>query len=157
LSLNLAGAPSQLLSRRNPMRQTERQGEEMRPAFKYCGKHEKHQPDPRVVEVVGKMLLNLEYIIEGAFEISTVVEHEDTEDEYRIALSSNSKVFVVIFYDPRKVTCLVRDLSLGGVPTSKRIPFEFNKDMRKAIFSSLGSLVKRGALRDLGILEELNK
>jgi hypothetical protein len=151
LSLNLAGAPSQLLSRRNPMRQTERQGEDMKQSeFRYRGNHQKHPPDPVVIEVVGNIRAEVEKHTKG---VSAAVEYDDDANRYCITFALDGKVFVVMNYSSGFECAEVQEF---GSCVSTMYYFEPLCLMEKAIVPFLSNLLKKERLRIGDLLSKLN-
>lgn len=122
-----AVAPSQLLSRRNPIGQTERQGETMATekeiGFLYVGKNERHPPNQKVFNIVSGIKHFFADKISGG--ISAKVRHNDYDGSYNITFAWEGRIFLEIIYGlygGGPDLCLVQDDHYGPM-FHQRVPF----------------------------------
>lgn len=118
------------------MRRTERQGEEMKPELKYCGNHQKHRPDARVIVMVEKILADVGKRIRG---VSAVVDYDDDRNRYTMTLAWEGKVFVTIFYISGRECC-----EIGQINSHTLVMRSFEiKELIKEITPFLLDLLKK--------------
>lgn len=125
----------------------------VKPEIRYRGNHQKHPPNPKVLEVVGKTLVAIGSRLQNHKSVSAVVEYNDDANQYHITFAFEGKVFVIIKY--------ISGWECGDVQeygSCEHIMYTFQPSclMEKAIIPFLRNLLKPEARRITDLCLKLN-